>query len=75
MQELICIQAIDYFANYHSKSFYHGDIKPDNLLIYDYNFTSDAGTLLYLGNDESTANDPRYVITSYTLGYASKKLV
>ncbi len=46
------IQAINYFAEYHSKNFFHGDIKPANLF-YDKSFlmTSDAGSLLYLGDD------------------------
>ena len=52
-QEFICIQAICYFADYHIKNFYHGDIKPDNILIHGrwFRVTSDAGTLLYLGDD------------------------
>jgi serine/threonine protein kinase len=63
-QEFICIQAICYFADYHIKNFYHGDIKPDNILIFEdtLRITSDAGTLLYLG-DDSAKDDPRYVIT------------
>jgi serine/threonine protein kinase len=59
-QDFIFIQAIFYFADYHIQNFYHGDIKPDNILIYRENLgvnghnlsvTSDAGTLLYLGDD------------------------
>ena len=62
-QDFICIQAICYFADYHIKNFYHGDIKPDNIFIYsDLSVTSDAGTLLYLG-DDSAIDNPRYVIT------------
>ena len=63
-QDIICIEAICYFADYHIKNFYHGDIKPDNILIFEYSFrvTSDAGTLLYLG-DDSAIDNPRYVIT------------
>ena len=49
----MCILAIDYFAQYHTKNFFHGDIKPDNILVSNDNFfTTDAGTLLYLGNDD-----------------------
>ena len=50
---MLCFKAIDYFANYHKRNFYHGDIKPDNLMFYylSYEFTSDAGTLLYLGDE------------------------
>ena len=60
----MCIQAICYFADYHIKNFYHGDIKPDNIFIYEdtLHVTSDAGTLLYLG-DDSPIDNPRYVIT------------
>ena len=63
-QDFLCIQAIFYFADYHIKNFYHGDIKPDNILLDGWNFcvTSDAGTLLYLG-DDSAIDNPRYVIT------------
>lgn len=51
-QELICVLAIEYFANYHSKKFFHGDIKPDNILVSKiFELTSDAGTLLSLGDD------------------------
>ena len=63
-QEFICINAIFYFADYHIKNFYHGDIKPDNILIYGdtLRVTSDAGTLLYLGVN-SAIDNLRYVIT------------
>jgi serine/threonine protein kinase len=63
-QDFLCIQAIFYFADYHIKNFYHGDIKPDNIFIYEdtLHVTSDAGTLLYLG-DDSAIDNPRYVIT------------
>jgi serine/threonine protein kinase len=63
-QEFICIKVIYYFADYHIKNFYHGDIKPDNILIggLGTRVTSDAGTLLYLG-DDSAIDNPRYVIT------------
>jgi serine/threonine protein kinase len=51
-QELIFILAIEYFANYHLKNFFHGDIKPDNILVSkNFELTSDAGTLLSLGDD------------------------
>ena len=52
-QEFICIQAICYFADYHIKNFYHGDIKPANIFICRHylSVASDAGTLLYLGDD------------------------
>jgi serine/threonine protein kinase len=44
---------IDYFADLHAKNFFHGDIKPDNILINYMNFgiISDSGSLLYLGDD------------------------
>jgi serine/threonine protein kinase len=63
-QDFICVQAICYFADYHIKNFYHGDIKPENILFYGTSLrvTSDAGTLLYLG-DDSAIDNPRYVIT------------
>ncbi len=45
--------AIEYFANYHKKNFFHGDIKPENIFISNiFELTSDAGTLLFLGDDE-----------------------
>ncbi len=52
-QELICLLAIEYFANYHQKNFFHGDIKPENIFVSNiFELTSDAGTLLSLGDDE-----------------------
>ena len=52
-QEFICVKAIEYFAEYHKRNFFHGDIKPENIFFsFDYDYmTSDAGTLLYLGSD------------------------
>lgn len=48
-QELICLIAINFIADYHQDNFFHGDIKPDNLFINDrFEMTSDAGTILYL---------------------------
>ncbi len=45
--------AIEYFANYHKKNFFHGDIKPENIFISNiFELTSDAGTLLLLGDDQ-----------------------
>jgi predicted unusual protein kinase regulating ubiquinone biosynthesis (AarF/ABC1/UbiB family) len=50
-KELILVLAIEYFANYHIKNFFHGDIKPDNILVSNiFELTSDAGTLLFLGD-------------------------
>jgi hypothetical protein len=47
------VLAIEYFANYHKKNFFHGDIKPENIFISNiFELTSDAGTLLFLGDDE-----------------------
>jgi serine/threonine protein kinase len=52
-QEFIFLKSIEYFADYHSRNFFHGDIKPDNLLKkkkgFGFDITSDAGTLLDLG--------------------------
>ena len=49
----MCILAIDYFAQYHTKNFFHGDIKPHNIFFdlvgYNIEITSDIGSLLYLG--------------------------
>ena len=68
------MQAIEYFAYYHSKNFFNGDIKPDNLLISNSldKITSDAGSLLDLETDLAVDN-PRFVVTSFTLGFASKE--
>jgi serine/threonine protein kinase len=60
-------------ADYHFNNLFHGDIKPDNILIDDYNnisfITSDIGSLLYLGED----NDNKFIVTCYTEKYASKE--
>jgi hypothetical protein len=40
-----------------------------------YHFSSDAGTLLYLGDGDKQTDYPRYIITSFTLGFASSELV
>jgi serine/threonine protein kinase len=70
---LICVLAIEYFANYHSKNFFHGDIKPENILVSKrFELTSDAGTLLSLGEDLDK-NIPRYLINQYTKSYASSE--
>jgi predicted unusual protein kinase regulating ubiquinone biosynthesis (AarF/ABC1/UbiB family) len=50
-KELILVLAIEYFANYYLKNFFHGDIKPENILVSNiFELTSDAGTLLFLGD-------------------------
>ena len=58
-------------ADYHFNNLFHGDIKPDNIFINDYNgiefITSDVGSLLYLGED----NDNKFIVTCYTEKYAS----
>jgi hypothetical protein len=68
---------VDYFAKYHTKNFYHGDIKPDNIFIFDvdYDITSDGGSLLYLGETDLKADDPRFIITEFTQGFASRELI
>jgi hypothetical protein len=77
-QEFVCVKAIEYFAEYHKRNFFHGDIKPDNLLkkakALGFDITSDAGTLLDLGVDQPI-DTPRFIVTSYTLGFASDKHV
>ncbi len=40
------MRAIEYFAKYHLSNFFHGDIKPENILFTDEFMTSDAGSLL-----------------------------
>ena len=57
-------------ADYHFNSLFHGDIKPDNIFIYDKGLlliTSDVGSLLYLGEDK----DNKFIVTCYTEKYAS----
>jgi hypothetical protein len=73
-QEFICLRAIEYYAQYHSKNFFNGNIKPDNVFVREDYLTSSVGTLLYLGNDHEI-DTPRYIITQYTLGFASKEFV
>ena len=47
--------AIEYFGNYHLKNFFHGDIKTDNILVSNiFELTSDAGTLLFLGDQKQS---------------------
>ena len=57
--------------NYHRNNLFHGDIKPDNVFIFDYLnhlcMTSDVGSLLYLGE----VNDNKFIVTSYTEKFAS----
>ena len=41
-------------CEYHEKNLFHGDIKPDNIFFRDksyksFKFTTDLGSLLYLG--------------------------
>ncbi len=63
--------AIEYFANYHQKNFFHGDIKPENLFVSNiFELTSDAGTLLSLEDDDDL-DIPKYFINLYTEGFAS----
>jgi hypothetical protein len=51
-QELICLLSIEYFAYYHQKNFFNGDIKPENIFVSNiFELTSDAGTLLSLGDN------------------------
>lgn len=37
--------------------------------------TSDAGTLLYLGDQKDSKDHPRFLITSYTPLFASSELI
>jgi serine/threonine protein kinase len=65
------VLAIEYFANYHLKHFFHGDIKLDNIFVSNiFELTSDAGTLLFLG-DNDDLDSKKYIINLYTPGYAS----
>ncbi len=71
---MICIRAIRYFAAYHKNNFFHGDIKPQNIFVHRFNMSisSDAGSLLYLGEvEESNPDEPLYRITIATPFYSS----
>ena len=70
---MICIRAIRYFAAYHKNNFFHGDIKPQNIFVNGENaISSDAGSLLYLGEvEENNPDEPLYRITIATPFYSS----
>jgi serine/threonine protein kinase len=64
-QEKICFMAIKYFSTYHNKNFFHGDIKPENIFVQkkSLKITSDAGTLIYLGDQSiDKPDDPVCII-------------
>jgi hypothetical protein len=68
---------INTFAeNYHQKDLFHGDIKPENIFIWDYVMTynilctTDIGSLLYLGKVNETEG-ATFIVTCYTEKYAS----
>ena len=64
------LRTINYFADLQSKNFFHGDIKPHNILFWGKSITSDAGSLLYLGHDEPI-DTPRFIVNCFTPGFAS----
>jgi hypothetical protein len=68
---------IESIANhYHQKDLFHGDIKPENIFIWDKNgddiikSTSDIGSLLYLGKPNENEGS-KFIVTCYTEKYAS----
>ena len=74
---MICIRAIRYFAAYHKNNFFHGDIKPKNIFVHEFNLSvsSDAGSLLYLGEvEKNNPDEPLYRITIATPFYSSPEL-
>jgi serine/threonine protein kinase len=82
-QELIFLKVIQYFANYHKNNYFHGDIKPENILIefekyfknfQGYEIRSDSGSFLYLMSDEDF-DTPKYIVTLYSPGYASQEQI
>lgn len=60
---------IDYIASqYHKQNFFHGDIKPENIFIWDKMrnlhqwCTLDIGSLLYLG-DANEKDNAKFIVT------------
>ncbi len=63
---------IKLIVEYHKNNFFHGDIKPENIFISNYDssssITSDIGSLLYLGENK----DEKFIVTCFTEKYASE---
>jgi hypothetical protein len=67
------VLAIEYFANYHLKNFFHGDIKPQNIFLSNiFELTSDAGSLLFLENNDDK-DSKNYLINLFTPSFASSE--
>lgn len=67
--EVNIILAIKYLITHHNLGFFHGDIKPANIFYNNMDVSTDAGTLLYVGDKEET--EEAFIINVYTPGYAS----
>ena len=56
--ERIIVQTIEYMVNLRNKFLFHGDIKPDNIFIYQ-GISTDCGTLIKLDENDP---DKKYFI-------------
>ena len=70
---ILTLRVISYFADLQYKNYFHGDIKPENILYNSTITSSDVGSLLYM--PDTDVDSKIYMLMLYTPGFSSKEHV